>query len=193
MTNEENRAGIYKITCSASGKFYIGSAAKLIFRRRSHISSLKKGNHNNSKLQRAWNKYGPDCFSFETILVCDVKNLLMYEQAIIDGLDAVKNGFNICPIAGNGFGRTHSEETKAKMKAAWEKRRLTPIAPKSEETKRKISESKLGKKRKPFTEEAKKNMSLARMGNKNRLGIPHTEETKAKMKAIREAKKGLAK
>lgn len=193
MENEINQAGIYKITCSANGKFYIGSAAKLVFRRRSHISSLIKGDHKNSKLQRAWNKYGSDCFSFETILVCDVKNLLMYEQAIIDGFDAVKKGFNICPVAGSGIGRSHSEEAKAKMKAAWERRKLVPIPPKSEETRKKIAESKLGKKRKPFTEEAKRNMSAARMGNKNRLGIPHTEETKAKMRAIREAKKGLTK
>jgi group I intron endonuclease len=193
MTAQANQSGIYKITCSANGRFYIGSAANLLFRKRSHISSLKKGGHKNSKLQRAWNKYGESCFSFKTILVCDINNLLMYEQIIIDGFDAVKNGFNICPIAGSGFGRTHSEETKAKMKEAWEKRRLAPFPPVSEEARRKISESKLGKKRKPFTEEARKNMSLSRMGNKNRLGIPHTEETKAKMKAIQQMKKGLKK
>ena len=108
---------------------------------------------------------------------------------MIDYYDAVKNGYNIAPIAGSGLGRKHREETKEKMKKAWELRRLKPKKPISEETKRKISESKIGKKRKPFTEEARKNMSLSRMGNKNRLGIPHTEETKAKMKLIRLQKK----
>jgi len=180
------QSGIYKITNIVNGKFYIGSATNLVKRRRSHLSSLKYGRHKNEKLQRSYDKHGKDSFKFETVLYCNAKNLIMYEQIVIDGFDPVTNGYNIKPVAGSTTGYKHSDEAKAKMKAAWVGRVLpTP----SEDRGRKISESKTGKKRKPFTEEAKRNMSLSKIGNKNRLGIPHTEETKAKMKAIREMKK----
>lgn len=180
------RSGIYKITNTVNGKFYIGSATDLVKRRRSHLSSLKYGRHKNEKLQRSYDKHGQHSFKFETVLYCDAKNLIMYEQIVIDGFDPVANGYNIKPIAGSTTGYRHSDETKAKMKAAWVGRVLPPP---SEDRGRKISEAKTGKKRKPFTEEARRNMSLSKIGNKNRLGIPHTEETKAKMKAIREMRK----
>jgi group I intron endonuclease len=183
------KSGIYKITNTTNGKVYIGSAVSLVKRWRCHLSTLKSNTHRNDKLQKSFNLHGENNFVFSVILECSVQDLIIYEQALIDYHNAVKNGYNISPIAGSGLGRFHKEETKEKMKRAWELRRLKPKKPVSEEAKRKISESKLGKKRKPFTEEAKKNMSISRMGNKNRLGIPHTEETKAKMKLTRLLKK----
>ena len=183
------KSGIYKIENLKTNKVYIGSAVNVTKRFRCHISTLRSGKHRNDKLQKSFNKHGDDCFEFKVLIECEVKDLLMYEQKLIDLYDAVTNGYNICPTAGSFIGRKHSEETKAKMRKAWEARRLKPLKPPSEEAKRKISESKIGKKRKPFTEEAKRNMSLSRVGNKNRLGIPHTEETKAKMKATRLLKK----
>ncbi|MDD5688504.1 MAG: NUMOD3 domain-containing DNA-binding protein [Elusimicrobia bacterium] len=181
--------GIYEITNLVTGKVYIGSAVNFVKRKRCHISTLQSGTHRNDKLQKSFNKHGIDCFEFKLIVICSEKDLLMYEQLIIDYKNSVKNGYNILPTAGNWYGRKHSEETKAKMKAAWDARRLKPKKPVTEETKKKISQSKIGKKRKPFTEEAKKNMSISRIGNKNRLGIPHTNETKEKMRATRMLKK----
>lgn len=175
------QSGIYKITNTVNGKFYIGSATDLVKRRRSHMSSLKHGSHKNSKLQRSYDKHGKDSFEFEIVLYCETKDLIMYEQIIIDGFDPVANGYNIKPVAGSTTGYKHSDETKAKMRAAWVGRVLPP---RSEETGRKISEAKKGKKRKPFTEEAKRNMSLARKGKK--IG-PMSEDRKRK---ISEATKG---
>jgi group I intron endonuclease len=178
-------SGIYKITNTKTGKVYIGSAVNCTKRFRCHLSTLKSNTHKNDKLQKSFNLHGEDSFEFKVIVECDLDDLIAYEQIFIDYHNAVEKGYNIAPVAGSGLGRRHKEETKKKMKAAWELRRLQPKKPISEDTKKKISESKLGKKRKPFTDEAKKNMSLSRMGNKNRLGIPHTEETKAKMKLTR--------
>ena len=59
--------GIYKITHSTTGKFYIGSTADLRKRWRQHRSELRRNKHCNQKMQYAWNKYGPDAFIFETI------------------------------------------------------------------------------------------------------------------------------
>ena len=183
------KSGIYKITNLQTNKVYIGSAVNFIKRFRCHVSTLKSKTHKNDKLQKSFDLHGEENFEFKILIECAIDDLIMYEQLIINHYDAVKNGYNICPIAGNGFGRKHKEETKEKMKKAWEIRRLKPKKPMSEDTKRKISESKIGKKRKPFTDIAKKNMSISRMGNKNRLGIPHTEETKEKMKLSRLLKK----
>ena len=64
----------------------------------------------------------------------------------------------------------------------------------SEETKRKMSEAKKGKKHplygKQLSEETKRKMSEAKKGNKNMLGKHHTEETKQK---IGNSSKGLNK
>jgi group I intron endonuclease len=176
-----HESGIYKITNTVNGKVYIGSAANLVKRRMTHFSSLKHGRHKNSKLQRAYDKYGKESFEFSVVLYCDIHNLLMYEQIVIDFFDAPNLGYNIKPIAGSTIGYRHSYESRKKMKAAWVGR----VVPQhTEEQKQKISASKKGKKRKPFSEEARKNMSAAHIGKKRR---PLSEETKKK---ISEATKG---
>ena len=77
-------------------------------------------------------------------------------------------------------GFKHSPETIAKLTGKKH----------SEESKRKMSESKKGKKRAPFTEEHKARISAARKGQpSNRTGIPHTAETKAKMSASAKGRK----
>lgn len=175
------QSGIYKITNTVNGKFYIGSATDLVKRRRSHLSSLKYGRHKNEKLQRSYDKHGKDSFEFETVLYCNAKDLIMYEQIVIDGFNPVTNGYNIKPVAGSTIGYKHSNQSKSKMKASWAGRVLPPP---SEDRGRKISEAKTGKKRKPFTEEARRNMSLAQKGKK--IG-PMSEDRKRK---ISEATKG---
>jgi len=52
--------GIYKITCTANKRIYIGSAVNLLKRKRDHFNTLRRNNHCNLHMQRAWNKYGPD-------------------------------------------------------------------------------------------------------------------------------------
>lgn len=111
-------AGIYAIRNKQNGKLYIGSAKSIVDRFNSHKKALHKGNHHNVKLQNAFNKYGFDNFGFEKLLICKYDDLIMYEQLCINGYDAVKNGYNIAPIAGNTLGCRFSDETKAKMSAS---------------------------------------------------------------------------
>lgn len=57
--------GIYAIVNDITGIVYIGSTSTSYRKRfNSHIHKLGKGNHENLWLQRAWNKYGKDNFSF---------------------------------------------------------------------------------------------------------------------------------
>ena len=59
--------GIYIIYCLADEKCYIGSASNAVFRRRTHISYLKKNKHHCKNLQSAWNKYGRENFIFRLL------------------------------------------------------------------------------------------------------------------------------
>src|SRR6266568_1460049 len=51
-------SGIYRITCTANGRFYIGSAVNLQRRWRVHQHYLSHGTHQNQHLQRAFDKKG---------------------------------------------------------------------------------------------------------------------------------------
>ena len=76
------------------------------------------------------------------------------------------------------LGKTHPVEARAKMSAALKGRNLgKPLTP---ETKAKMS---LAAKGKVFSEEHKINISNSKKGNKHKLGIPHTEEAKQKIRA----------
>ena len=105
--------GIYKITNLPTGRFYIGSAVNVERRWKRHASDLNAQRHHNSKLQRAWNKYGQAAFTFELLEeVSDLAILLEREQHYMDTL---KPFYNINPKAGSGLGYRHTDESRAKM------------------------------------------------------------------------------
>lgn len=54
--------GIYKITNTLTNAVYIGQAVVIKHRWYNHDRSLKKGDHRNCYLQRAYNKYGKEAF-----------------------------------------------------------------------------------------------------------------------------------
>lgn len=74
-------SGIYLITCLVNGKVYVGSAKKLRARFNVHINDLRNNIHHGVVLQRAWNKYGVDNFSYELLeYVLDKADLVKREQ-----------------------------------------------------------------------------------------------------------------
>lgn len=96
-----------------------------------------------------------------------------------------------------------SEETKAKLRKAWESRpRVATRGPMSEETRENIRQAKLGKphteasrdkmsashKGRTLSEETKTKMSAARKGQGT--GRHHSEETRAKMSAAKKGRPG---
>lgn len=207
------QSGVYKITNTCNGNFYIGSSIDLGMRFYSHKLTLRNGNHCNSYLQRAWNKYGENSFVFVTLLLCDKEKLAYYEQRC---LDVLKPGYNIsvCVEAFSrglkqsdetrekhrisSAGRKHSEETKAKI-GAQSKGRIP-----SADARAKMSASRTGEKnymygktisdevrerlRKANTgrhpsDETRAKMSAAGIGKHNCLGYKHTDEARANMSA----------
>ena len=200
-----NKSGIYKI--ERNGKVYIGSAVNIKGRWAVHVCLLKANKHHSIKLQRAWNKYGGDGFTFSVIeVVEDVESLVSREQHYIDLHNSAAIGFNVSPTAGSCLGRKLSDESKRKIaekaigrKASDETRRKMSIAlrrrkgeRRPEETRRRIAERAMGR---VVSEETRRKMSEAMKGverhpehaakiaaaNKARAGIKASDEARQKM------------
>lgn len=111
------QSGIYLIKCLANGKIYVGSAVNLKKRSWEHFYRLKKNEHHNEYLQRAYNKYGHDAFQFIQIEICDKDKLIEKEQFYIDWFKATDEniGYNLCKISRSNLGRKFTEEHKQKL------------------------------------------------------------------------------
>lgn len=152
--------GVYKITNIIDSKVYIGQSINIYARWKDHIHSLNRGDSRCTLLQRAWNKYGEENFSFEIIELCSEDMLDCIETKYIELYNSQDSGYNIEP---GGNNNKHL----------------------SEETKKKIGDANRGRR---HTDEAKKKMSEQRRGENNVMyGKHHTDEARKKMS---EAKKG---
>ncbi len=105
----KRRAGIYAITSCAGGQ-YVGGSSDLRKRKNHHWHHLRRGLHPNKRLQDAWNEYGEAAFTFVTLLVCDPKDLLVFEQR---ALDALQPEYNIATNAADTRGTKRTPETRA--------------------------------------------------------------------------------
>ena len=88
--------GIYKIENKVNGKVYVGQSVDITSRWKSHRSELKRGIHYNDHLQRAWNKYGENNFTFTVIEECKKDDLNDKEIYWIDYFKSCEyeNGYN---------------------------------------------------------------------------------------------------
>lgn len=155
---------IYKAINKTNGKEYIGQTTRSLGKRKSaHITAaLTVGE--DSYFYNALRKYGPDNFDWAVVDQCDtIEELNRLETYYIKKYDSFENGYNLNYGGGN---RQMSEETKRKISEAKKGKRH------SEETKRKLSELNVGKR---LSEETKKNMSKAQKGRK------HSEKTRKKI------------
>ena len=162
------KSGIYCIVHKVSGKRYVGSAKDILERCRTHRHHLNRRKHHASKLQRAWDKHGPDAFLFKVLeRVPRLDDLLVREQFWIDAYrSASEAGYNSLAIAGSPRGFVMSEDQKAKLrKANLGKKRAEHQIRRgytySDASKAKMAAKKLGVPRKPFTLETKQRMAEA--------------------------------
>lgn len=92
MKTNLNKSGIYQIRNIINNKVYIGSAVNFRNRWYEHKKLLIKNKHENSYLQNAWNKYGEKVFIFEILEeVLEKSNLINAEQHYIDNLEPEYN------------------------------------------------------------------------------------------------------
>src|SRR6266702_8354175 len=157
MDSIPSTSGIYKITCIANKRIYIGSAVNLHVRKNSHFSALQRNEHGNPKMQNAWNKYGEQAFIFEVLEYVLPMSLTAREQYWFNKLKPFgRKGFNIAREAGSTLGYKYDPETIEK-----------------------IRQKNLGRKQSPEELEKKRQASL---GNKYSLGHKHTPEAREHMR-----------
>lgn len=121
------RAGIYKISNLVTNKVYIGSSVDMTKRMKQHFTKLRNGAHSSIKLQNSFNKYGEASFKFEPLLMCANYDLLLYEQRAIDVFNAVEDGYNIAPKAGNSLGIRRTVATKLKVSSSIKRQWEDPV------------------------------------------------------------------
>lgn len=186
--------GVYQV--EIVGKRYIGSSGLSISRRRTnHLSSLRRGIHENRNLQQLFNEHGECALNFSILEATDdPKKCIDLEQKYID---EICPELNIYPNAKSSAGVKRSEETKKKIGAASKGRRHTEETKakisaagmgriKSEETRRKLSESLKGH---SVSEEVREKLKIYHAGLPSPMaGRKHTEEAKAKMSAAKKGK-----
>lgn len=78
------QSGVYKITCTLNGGYYIGSTKCFTRRWAEHRRALGARRHINPKLQAAWDKYGGESFTFTVLAFCPEDVLLEREQQLLD-------------------------------------------------------------------------------------------------------------
>jgi group I intron endonuclease len=114
--------GVYRIVNRVSGAVYIGSTTTSFDKRFSaHRTALKKGQHENDHMQKAFNKYGLSAFQFEIIECCSKEEVLHLEQYWLDSYRANgANLYNIALKAGHPTaGRKLSHETRTRMSVGY--------------------------------------------------------------------------
>lgn len=87
---------IYKIENIKNHKKYIGLTNNIARRRNRHFTDLKCNRHDNSFLQKEYNIYGKENFSFEVIFKGDVDYTIISEKEkyYISYYNSYKNGYN---------------------------------------------------------------------------------------------------
>lgn len=182
-------SGIYKITNTINGKFYIGSAINLQVRRQDHYSTLRRNTHANPHLQRAFNKYGEDAFTFEIIEFILIPEMLTArEQYWFKKMKPFgRKGYNIAPVAGSCLGKKHTPETREKLRQFHLGRGHTP------ETREKLRQANLGKKLTPEQLENRKGRVIKDETRAKLRGRKWTPEQRANLKAIKNTPEALEK
>lgn len=121
-SNFKKAAGVYIIRNLNNDKVYVGQAKSIYNRLVCHKSLLVRGMHENSHLQRSWNKHGPDAFDFSVAEYCDAELLTEKECQHIVSQKKVYNIKEAADHPGGSKQRKHSEETRKLISETAKKR-----------------------------------------------------------------------
>lgn len=140
---------IYKIINLVNDKIYVGSTKDFNRRIKTHFRLLESNNHHSNKLQNSFNKYGIDNFLTQVIEEVDDENKLIEREQY--WIDILQPELNITLTAGlnSHIGLKRTDETKKKISESLKGKKL------SEEHKDSIRKTLTGKK---LSEEHKNNI-----------------------------------
>lgn len=142
---QKNRAGIYVIVHNSSKRGYVGQTQNIASRWSVHLACLRSNKHHCSYLQRAWNKYGEDEFTFRVVQLCTVSDLDKFE---IEWFDRFQGRlFNTHPPGKSHRGFVFPDEVIEKMRVSASIASNTPEqkAMRSARAKRQHAEGKIGR------------------------------------------------
>lgn len=164
-------SGIYLIANKISGLCYVGQTKNFQKRWDGHKEKLRKNCHWNPRLQASWNKHGQQAFAFQPLEFLPLEKLLLTEreQFWMDYLPTLEMDLcNTAKAAGSPLGCKRSEETKRRISESKMGKKLQPRTP---EHCAAIAASKLGH---MVSEEAKAKIASSHLGRKQ------SEATKTK-------------
>ena len=115
-------SGVYAIRNNINGFLYIGQSIVIEKRWMQHKSNLRGNIHESALLQKAWNKYGEENFSFILLEKLPQRFLSAAEEWWINHFDSTHKGYNVSQ-GGKGtkgvipwnVGLRHSKETRYKI------------------------------------------------------------------------------
>jgi group I intron endonuclease len=181
-------AGVYKLICLNSNKIYIGKSINISKRLQAHKYSQKRSS-GRCFIENVIIKYGWDSFKVEILEVFsdfdkakDNKMLLEREAFFIALFNSTdKNiGYNICRYSQDRTGICHTNETKLKISKSKLGKRLSETHKNniktqmsSVENREKMRNHNLGK---VMSDETKEKIRMSHIGKR------HTTESKEKMK-----------
>jgi group I intron endonuclease len=181
--------GVYKITNTLcpEGKYYIGYSCNINRRWGIHKSTLRGGYHCNIRTQRAYEKYGSECFDYEILQECEneeeAKNI---ELSYLEDLTIRDKLYNLHYNSSGGDLMTYhpnKEQIIERMKNT-QKEQISKMTKEERQERWGQSGEKNGMYGRTHTDEVKRLYSEMHKGNTYRLGKKASQETKEKMSVI---------
>ncbi len=168
--------GIYQILNNLTGDCYIGSAVDLRKRTNQHLSLLRNNQSKHFHLQRAWNKYGADCFEVIFLEILQNKNSLISREQFY--IDTIQPKYNIRIVAESNLGLKDSEEIKIKKSL---------VAKQRGQNDKQLNSLKIAQQNRIGKQVTGKVKESLKLGPISMLGKPKNDSTKEK---IRQSKIG---
>ncbi len=187
--------GVYKITCLSSGKYYIGYSKNVKRRFNAHKSGLKRNKHQNQHLQKSYNKYNIENFTFETLHTCNtIDEAKSLELQYLDDINIRPFLYNMHYNNSGGDTLTHHPNRTEII----EKMTRTIIELNNNMTKEEKQQKygqngeKNGMYGRTHTDEVKKRSSEMHKGNEYCKGKKASDETRQKMSIVARQRTGDA-
>lgn len=112
LKENQNKSGVYCWVNTVNDSKYVGSSKNLYRRLLQYFNTEYLLKHENMVICRALLKHGYSKFNLEILEYCDSKDLMKGEQYYINLLNPE---YNILKKAGSLLGFKHKEETRGKM------------------------------------------------------------------------------
>lgn len=184
---------VYKITCLSSGKYYIGYSKEIKKRFQIHKTLLRTNKHGNILLQRAYDKYGCEDFTFEILHTCNtIDEAKKLELTYLEDINIISFLYNMHYNNSGGDTLTHHPNRTEII----EKITMTIIELNNNMTKQERQQKygqngeKNGMYGRTHTDEVKKRSSEMHKGNAYCKGKKASDETRQKMSIVASQRTG---